>query len=150
MPQNITTEAALVAWLQLTFPLFSNDDIAKVLLYYPSSNATDNPNAVDYATLGYTGASAINESSVATGQQQRADNIYAETTFVCPSYWMAESFTDKGRQSYKYQYSVAAAQHGADVAGYFGPAANIRSPALEQAFMSMYYVLTFFQSRWIY
>lgn len=31
--QNITTEDALVAWLQLTFSLFSNDDIAKVLLY---------------------------------------------------------------------------------------------------------------------
>lgn len=32
-PQNITTEADLVAWLELTFPLFSNDDIAKILLY---------------------------------------------------------------------------------------------------------------------
>lgn len=125
-----------MAWLELTFPLFTNDDIAKILLYYPSSNASDSSSAVDFATLGYTGPSAINESSVGTGQQQRADNIYAETTFVCPSYWMAESFTDKGRASYKYQYSVPAAQHGADVAGYFGPAANIRSPAFELAFMS--------------
>lgn len=72
-PQNITTEADLLDWLRLTFPLFSNDDIAKILLYYPSSNATDDPNAVDYATLGYTGATALNQSSVGTGQQQRAD-----------------------------------------------------------------------------
>ncbi|KAG9717295.1 carboxylesterase type B, partial [Aureobasidium melanogenum] len=89
VPQNITTEADLVAWLELTFPLFSNDDIARVLRYYPSSNASDSSSAVEFATLGNSGATAINESSLATGQQQRADNIYAETTFVCPSYWMA-------------------------------------------------------------
>lgn len=33
VPQNITTEADLVAWLELTFPLFSNDDIARILRY---------------------------------------------------------------------------------------------------------------------
>ncbi len=72
-PQNITTEADLITWLQLTFPLFTNSDIAKVLLYYPSTNASVNPNAVEYATNGYTGATAVNESDVGTGQQQRAN-----------------------------------------------------------------------------
>lgn len=134
--QNITTEADLVDWLHLVFPLMTNDDVAKILLYYPSSNASDNANAEEYATLGYTGATALNVSSVATGQQQRANNIYAETTFVCPSYWMAEAFTDKGRSSYKYQYSVPAAQHGADVTGYFGPAAPTQGPDFVHAFMS--------------
>jgi carboxylesterase type B len=32
-PQNIDTEADLVAWLKLTFPLFDNDHIAKLLRY---------------------------------------------------------------------------------------------------------------------
>ena len=73
VPQNITTENDLVSWLQLTFPMFSNSDIAKVLLYYPTTNASVNPNAVEYATSGYTGATANNESDVATGQQQRAN-----------------------------------------------------------------------------
>lgn len=114
-PQNITTEADLVAWLQLTFPLFTNDDIAKILLYYPSSNASNAPNATLYATTGDVGPSALNQSSTGTGQQQRADNIYAETTFVCPSYWMAEAYSDRGRTSYKYQYSVPSALHGTDV-----------------------------------
>lgn len=136
MPQDITTEAELLAWLQLTFPLFTNEDISKILLYYPSSNATDDPNVGDFATLGYTGASAINESSVASGQQQRANNIYAETTFICPSYWMAEAFTDKGRKAYKYQYSVLSAQHAADVAVYFGPGGENVGPDFELAFMS--------------
>lgn len=135
-PQDITTESDLLAWLRLTFPLFTNDDIAKILLYYPSTNVSVSSDAVDYATLGYTRASALNESSVASGQQQRADNIYAETTFVCPSYWMAEAYSDKGRSSYKYQYSIPVAQHGADVEGYFGPATPNQGPDFELAFMS--------------
>jgi len=73
VPQNITTEQDLVNYLEDTFPLFTEDDISKILLYYPESNATDNPHAIDYATLGYTGATADNESSIATGQQQRAN-----------------------------------------------------------------------------
>jgi carboxylesterase type B len=69
---NITTESDLVAWLRLSFPLFSNDDIAKALLYYPSSNDSTNPDAPLYASSGTTLPSFINQSSVATGQQQRA------------------------------------------------------------------------------
>lgn len=72
-PQNISSEADLVSWLRVTFPLSMNDVIAKILLYYPSSNASDSSNEVEYATLGYTGASAINVSSVGVGQQQRAN-----------------------------------------------------------------------------
>ncbi len=116
-PQNITTENDLLSWLQLTFPLFTNDDIAKVLLYYQTSNASTDPNAPLFSTTGDTGPSALNQSDVGTGQQERADNIYAETTFVCPAYWMAEAYSDYGRKSYKYQFSVPPAEHGADVAG---------------------------------
>lgn len=69
---NITTEGDLVDWLHLTFPLFTNDDIAKVLLYYPSSNESTDHNAPLYATNGISDPTFINQSSVATGQQQRA------------------------------------------------------------------------------
>lgn len=72
-PQNITTEADLVEWLGVTFPLFTNDDIAKVLLYYPSSNSSTSRNATLFATEGDGGITALNQSSVGTGQQQRAD-----------------------------------------------------------------------------
>lgn len=71
-PQIITTEADLLSWLQLTFPLFTNDDIAKILHYYPSSNSSDNP-APLFATSGDSGPTAINQSDVGTGQQQRAN-----------------------------------------------------------------------------
>lgn len=137
-PQNITTEALLVSWLQLTFPLMTNNDIAKVLFYYPSTNASVNASMPLFPTNGYSNVTALNQSDVATGQQQRADNIYAETTFVCPSYWMAEAFTDRGRTSYKYQYSVSAAVHGSDVSGYFGPATVNQGPDFERAFMQIW------------
>lgn len=133
-PQDINTEEDLVAWLQRTFPLFTTSDIAKVLMYYPSSNATDDMDASKYATLGYTGATAVNESQVGTGQQQRADDIYAETTFVCPSYWMAEAYTGD-RSSYKYQYSVPLGSHATDLTGYFGnPTAPQQGPDFARAF----------------
>jgi hypothetical protein len=54
--------------------------------------------------------------------QQRANNIYAEATFVCPSYWLSDAFAFQNRTAYHYQYSVPAALHGSDVSAYFGPA----------------------------
>lgn len=59
-------------WIAVTFPLFTNDDIAKLLFYYPSTNDSTDRNATTYATNGYTLPSALNVSSFATGQQQRA------------------------------------------------------------------------------
>lgn len=73
VPQNINTEDEYINYLRETFPLFDEDDIAKVLLYYPSTNASDNPNAPLFHTLGNTGPTAVNQSGVATGQQQRAN-----------------------------------------------------------------------------
>jgi hypothetical protein len=32
VPQNITTEDDLISWLQLTFPMAKNSDLAKILL----------------------------------------------------------------------------------------------------------------------
>ncbi|TVY68904.1 Carboxylesterase patB [Lachnellula suecica] len=132
--QNITTEETLVSWLKSTFPLFKEDDINKLLLAYPSSNDSDPANPEVFATLGYTGPTAVNQSSLAVGQQQRANNIYAETTFVCPSYWLVEAFPI----SYKYQYSVPAATHASDVTGYFGPAAANQGPEFLKAFMGIW------------
>lgn len=120
-PQNIKTEQALVNWLQITFPLFSNNDIAKILYYYPTGNATVNPSAPLFATEGDSGQTALNQSSAGTGQQERADLIYGETTFVCPAYWLAEAYSNnvRGGQGYKYQFSIPPSLHGGDVSGYF-------------------------------
>ena len=128
--QNITTESAFEDWLHLQFPLFNSSDIAAILANYPSTNAPVDPSIPRFATNGTAPPYALNESTFGTGQQQRANNLYAETTFVCPSYWLAQAFSGLSTSSsysggssegqmkaYKYQFSVPAAQHGADLYG---------------------------------
>ena len=133
--QNITTENDLIDWIRLVFPLFTDDDIAKLLYYYPSSNVSVSYDDLpEFATDGITGPTIVNVSQTATGQQQRAQAIYGETTFVCPSYWLAEAYNSNGRKGYKYQYSVPIALHGTDVAVYFGPTPRNVGPDLALAF----------------
>lgn len=132
--QNIKTLDDFIAWLRETLPNFSDADIAEVLQAYPSSNETTDPNAVRYATAGDSGASALNVSESATGQQQRANNLYAEITFVCPSYWLSEAFSGHKKSSYKYQYSVVPAFHGMDGLVYVGPPMPNIGEDMQQAF----------------
>ncbi|KAI9709395.1 MAG: hypothetical protein M1828_002516 [Chrysothrix sp. TS-e1954] len=139
-PQNIETEDDLVAWLKRTFAVFSSEDISKILYNYPSSNASVNANTPLFATTGESLPNALNESSFGTGQQQRADNIYAESTFICPSYWLAQAYAARGPDyaAYKYQYSVPPANHSSDVAVYFGPKPDYVSPEFQKAFMQIW------------
>lgn len=111
----------MLEYLQATFPNFSNNDIAKVLRYYPTNNASVDQNDPKWATEGDSGVTSLNQSTGATGQQQRANAIYGETTFVCPSYWLAEAYSNNinGGKGWKYQFSIPNAYHGADAGGYF-------------------------------
>ncbi|CAF9926636.1 MAG: hypothetical protein HETSPECPRED_006377 [Heterodermia speciosa] len=136
--RNIVTEADFIGFLRDSFPLFTDGDIEKVLFYYPSTSASVDPSIPKFATSGDDGATALNESTYDTGQQQRANNVFAETTFVCPSYWLTEAFSNRGRTGYKYQYSVIGAQHGLDVSGIFGPPTPNQSPDFTRAFMSIW------------
>lgn len=139
-PQNIKTEDDLVDYLRVTFPLFSNNDIAKVLYYYPTGNASVQMNAPLFATEGDSGLTALNQSSIGTGQQQRADLIYGETTFVCPSYWQTEAYSDNalGGQGYKYQFSIPPSLHGQDVTGYFSYPGTAYSRDFDIAFQKIW------------
>lgn len=136
-PQNIVTEDDFVQFIKNTFPLFTNDNISQVLHYYPSTNASVS-NTPKFATSGNSTPTALNESTFGTGQQQRADNLYAESTFVCPSYWLASAFTSNDRRAYKYQYSVIGAEHGADVSSIAGLPTPNQGPAFNRAFMAIW------------
>lgn len=145
-PPDITTQGEFTDYLRALLPLFDANDIAKLLHYYPSTNASVDENDPVYATTGRNPSdSALNQSSVATGQQQRAYNLYAETTFVCPSYWLAEAYALRGGgyASYKYQFSVPPALHAADIVGYFGyygsggPDEPVQ-PEMQMAFMRIW------------
>lgn len=138
VPANITTEVDFENYIRLNFPMFSNTDVANIVNLYPSTSAPVNPAAPLFATLGDTGPTALNQSIFATGQQQRADNLYAEFTFVCPSYWLAAAYSQSSKKAYKYQFSVPPAYHTSDIPGYFGPLSSVAnlSPEFQLAFMS--------------
>ena len=72
-PQNIVTEDDFIFFLHNTFPLFTEDDISRVLLYYPSTNASVSMSTPEFATRGNSTVTALNESIFGTGQQQRAN-----------------------------------------------------------------------------
>jgi hypothetical protein len=55
-----------VDWIRLVFPLFTQDDIAKLLYYYPSQNVSDSSNGLtEFATDGTTGPTIVNVSQTA-------------------------------------------------------------------------------------
>ena len=65
-------------------------------------------------------------------------NVYAETTFVCPAYWLSEAFTNNDRVAYKYQYSVIGAWHGSELPSVFGPPTPNQGPDFNKAFMTIW------------
>jgi carboxylesterase type B len=138
VPPIISTLDDLKAWLRQEFPTFTADDIQRVLDAYPSTDEPVSPSDPKFATNGLGLATAVNVSQVATGQQQRANNIFAEATFVCPSYWLNNAYSGSSRTSYHYQYSVPFASHGDDVSGYFGPATPNQSPSFVLAFRQIW------------
>ncbi|KAF6793396.1 acetylcholinesterase [Colletotrichum sojae] len=137
-PPSIATDTALVSWLKSSLPNLSDAQIDEVLAANPS---TSHANDTRFETNGLTGLTALDVSQSGTGPQQRANaptsnrtpqNILAEQTFVCPSYWLADAFSAKA--AWHYQYSVPFAWHTADVRAYFGPATPGQGPDLVRAF----------------
>lgn len=122
-------------WIQHTFPLLTLEDVYKILHYYPFSPPADNETLPEYPTAGDSGVTSVTTSQIASGHQQRANAILGETTFMCPSYWLATAFSSPktGHHSYKYQYSIPTAFHGYDIEAYFGPARQNQGPDFVRA-----------------
>jgi len=120
VPPTIQTESDLTGWLHQEFENLSNQQIQSILNANPNTANTD-PAGLRFETDGIHPPNAVNVSQDSNGQQQRGANIYAESTFVCPSYWIADAYSSGGKSAWYYQYSVPFAFHGTDVAAYFGP-----------------------------
>ncbi|KAI0173305.1 putative carboxylesterase [Hypoxylon sp. FL1284] len=105
-------------------PLFTEQDVAMLSDVYQITSLPSNDGLL-YDTLGYTGPTALYQSGIATGIQQAAFNLAAETTFHCPGQWLAEAFSTDSRQAWKYQYSVTPSYHGADVTAFFSVGATL-------------------------
>lgn len=124
VPQSITSSSDFEGFATGLFPLMSSKDLGRVLKAYFISPVTEGPL---FGTSGDSGPTALNQSSFAIGQQQRANNLYAETTFVCPSYWLATAYSrfnrggaidSSAKKGWRYQFSVPPSEHGADLDAY--------------------------------
>ncbi|KUI62235.1 Cholinesterase [Cytospora mali] len=124
VPQNITDASDFDEYLRILFPLMSTRALDRLDKAYWIPPQVPGPL---FSTLGSVGPTALNQSEYALGQQQRANNLYAETTFVCPSYWLASAYSGSSskdgektyaRQAWKYQFSVPPSEHGADLDAY--------------------------------
>lgn len=135
VPPTINSSSAVETWLTSAFPSLTPADIQAILTAYPSSNTSSSSR---FSTSGVGPATALDTSELATGAQQRANNIYAEATFVCPSYWLNDAFTIQNRTSWHYQYSVPVALHGNDITAYFGPATPNQPPVFTTVFRQIW------------
>jgi hypothetical protein len=129
-------------YLQSTFPNFTPSDVAQILSMYKVASSSPESTGPLYDTLGTRDPTALNQSEFATGLQQTAFNIFAESAFDCSSYWLADAFSseasdginDQGKESWKYQYSVTPAYHGADLTAYFSVGASVPNAGIRDAF----------------
>ncbi|KAK3934071.1 lipase 2 [Diplogelasinospora grovesii] len=124
VPQNITTEQELQDFILLNYPGAASHLPAIMDLYSIPNNIT-----AKFETDGVNPPYATEVSGYAVGWQQAANNLYAETTFVCPAYWLADAYSGNGlglggRSAWRYQYSIPNAFHGKDLGPLLGNPAD--------------------------
>ncbi|KAI0025557.1 Alpha/Beta hydrolase protein [Xylariomycetidae sp. FL0641] len=122
---EVETRKQYDRFIRQMFPLLTPDDIASLNGIYEIDQAQEYDHNTRFDTLGDVGPRALNQSGFATGIQQAAFNIAAESVFGCPAQWLAEAFSMEGRVAWKYQYSVTPSYHGADLSSYFAVDATI-------------------------
>lgn len=105
---------------------------------YRVAESRPGDDGVRFDTLGNAGPTALTQSGMATGIQQTAFDIFAESTFDCPAYWMAEAFSQGPRQSWKYQYSLQPNYHGADLSAYWAVDATVPNADFRHAFQKIW------------
>ncbi|KAJ5921451.1 hypothetical protein N7466_009777 [Penicillium verhagenii] len=138
-PPCINTTNGFLSYIQSTFSLFTPLDLSRLEDLYGFWHSSPKNTGLRYDTLGDRGPTALNQSEMATGLQQAVFNIFAETTFDCPSYWLADAFSGKSTQeSWKYQYSVTPGYHGADLTAYFSVGARTPTCGLMHAFQKIW------------
>lgn len=122
------------------FPRLTADNITAIAsIYETPADILDSATIPLFATDGLNSPTAINQSQVSTGHQQVANNFYAEVTFVCPSYWLADAYMQPGdTAAFQYQFSVTPALHGFDTFFYFPTPERPVDSGISQAFMEAY------------
>ncbi|KAL7928897.1 Alpha/Beta hydrolase protein [Trichoderma chlorosporum] len=134
---NITTKQEFDSFISSTFPHLATSDILSLNHIYNTAAAEPGDNGTRFDTMGDVGPTANTVSGMATGIQQTAFNVAAESVFHCPSQWIAEAFSSPtsgpGRPVWKYQYSLDPAYHGADLGAYFA-SSGFPNPGFQHSF----------------
>ncbi|KAJ5179943.1 CAZyme family CE10 [Penicillium capsulatum] len=134
-PIGINTNRDFSAYIDETFPHVDRAGLAR--LYNVQSTSPESHGAL-YDTLGDSGPTALNQSEFANGLQQTALDIFAESSFECPSYWLADAFSGDGRESWKYQYSVTPGVHGDDLKAYFSVGESLPTRGFRHALQKIW------------
>ncbi|KAJ5519882.1 CAZyme family CE10 [Penicillium fimorum] len=135
----VNSTASFLSYVHSAFPLLSSGDYSRLLDLYEVKDSSPENTGPRYDTLGDSGPTALNQSEMATGLQQTVFNIYAESSFDCPSYWLADAFAGGNtKESWKYQYSITPSYHGADLSAYFSVGATTPTRGLIDAFQKIW------------
>ncbi|KAK4173654.1 Alpha/Beta hydrolase protein [Triangularia setosa] len=112
-PQNITTQSHFVSFLSLNYPFLTLENITSILSAYTPADLP--AGTALYESNGFTPPFATELSAVGKGWQQAANNLYAETTFVCTAYWLMQAYSGQGKKGWQYQFSPPGVGfHGSD------------------------------------
>ncbi|KAI0109343.1 alpha/beta-hydrolase [Hypoxylon sp. NC0597] len=112
-PQGITSEEDFTSFLLNNYPKLTEENITNILALY---SVPENSSNILVNSDGENPPYSTTNSGWAFGWQQAATNLYAETTFVCPSYWLADGYARKENgKAWHHQFSVPPAQHGLDL-----------------------------------
>ncbi|KAI1455615.1 alpha/beta-hydrolase [Annulohypoxylon moriforme] len=112
IPQGVKNEDQFRGFLLSNYPLLSEENITNILELY---SVPENTSSILVNSDGENPPYSTTNSGWAFGWQQAATNLYAETTFICPSYWLADGYARKqGGKAWRYQFSVPPGQHGLD------------------------------------
>ncbi|KAI0474359.1 carboxylesterase [Xylaria cf. heliscus] len=134
-PQNITSREEFISFVLTNYPRLSEQNLTRILELY---SVPENASKIYADSDGLNPPFSTTNSDLAVGWQQAANNLYAETTFVCSSYWLADAFGGaKVKRSWKYQFSVPVSLHGADVAPLFSDP-NVQGTGMDKVFRTAF------------
>jgi hypothetical protein len=85
---------------------------------YTTPSQTDIQTASRYGTNGLSGATVVNQSGLATGIQEVANNFLWRNHLHMPLL-LAEAYTPNGKSAYQYTFTVSPSIHGLDLFYYF-------------------------------
>ncbi|KAJ5964880.1 CAZyme family CE10 [Penicillium vulpinum] len=138
-PPNVNSTGDFLDYIHSAFPSFSPKDYSRLMDIYGVRHSSPENTGPRYDTLGDSGPTALNQSEMATGLQQTVFNIYAESSFDCPAYWLAGAFAGgRTKESWQYQYSVTPGYHGSDLSAYFSVGATTPARGFMHAFQKIW------------